>query len=294
MYELIQVGERTYYIDCPAKMGLYQLNGQEVCLVDSGNDKDAAKKVLRLLDAKGWRLKMVVNTHSHADHIGGNALLQQRQPCPVYAPGIDRAFAEFPLLEPSFLYGGYPCRELRNKFLLAQPSNVQPLIQEVLPEGLELLRLDGHSFAMAALKTSDEVWFLADCLTSERILEKYHISFLYDVRGYIASLQRASALEGKLFIPAHAEPAADIGPLIQANLAKVQEVIGLLCELCREAATMEEILQRVFLHYGLAMDFNQYVLVGSTVRSYLSYCRDEGLLDLFFQENRLYWQTVKE
>ena len=64
MYELIQAGEKTYYINCPAKMGLYRLNDSEVCLIDSGNDKDAGKKVLKILEAGGWKLKMVINTHS--------------------------------------------------------------------------------------------------------------------------------------------------------------------------------------------------------------------------------------
>lgn len=44
MYELVQVGEKTYYIECPAKMGLYRINESEVCLIDSGNDKDSGKK----------------------------------------------------------------------------------------------------------------------------------------------------------------------------------------------------------------------------------------------------------
>ena len=48
MYELIQVGEHTYYIDCPAKMGVYQTSPTEAILIDSGNDKDAAKKVLKI------------------------------------------------------------------------------------------------------------------------------------------------------------------------------------------------------------------------------------------------------
>ena len=61
MYELIQAGEKTYYINCPAKMGLYRLNDSEVCLIDSGNDKDAGKKVLKILEAGGWKLKMVIN-----------------------------------------------------------------------------------------------------------------------------------------------------------------------------------------------------------------------------------------
>jgi hypothetical protein len=50
MYELIQVSERNYYIQSPAKIGLVRLNDNVVCLIDSGNDKDAGKKVLRILE----------------------------------------------------------------------------------------------------------------------------------------------------------------------------------------------------------------------------------------------------
>ena len=71
MYELIQVSERSYYIQSPAKIGLVRLDGQDVCLIDSGNDKDAGRKVRQLLDANGWRLTAIYNTHSNADHIGG-------------------------------------------------------------------------------------------------------------------------------------------------------------------------------------------------------------------------------
>lgn len=44
MYELKQVGERTYYIDSPTRMGIYQLDNGEVCLIDSGMIKMQAKK----------------------------------------------------------------------------------------------------------------------------------------------------------------------------------------------------------------------------------------------------------
>lgn len=72
MYELIQVSEHDYYIDCPAKMGLVRVGDREVVAIDSGSDKDAAKKLLRHVEARGWKLTAVYNTHSHADHIGGN------------------------------------------------------------------------------------------------------------------------------------------------------------------------------------------------------------------------------
>lgn len=43
MYELIQLTDNDYYIDCPAKMGLVKCGEKEVILIDSGNDKDAGK-----------------------------------------------------------------------------------------------------------------------------------------------------------------------------------------------------------------------------------------------------------
>lgn len=45
MYELIQAGEQTYYIQCPAKIGIYRANDREVYLIDSGGDKDAGRRV---------------------------------------------------------------------------------------------------------------------------------------------------------------------------------------------------------------------------------------------------------
>ena len=69
MYELVQVSERCYYIQSPAKIGLVKLGDTEVCLIDSGNDKEAGRKVRQILDKNGWKLTAIYNTHSNADHI---------------------------------------------------------------------------------------------------------------------------------------------------------------------------------------------------------------------------------
>ena len=66
----------------------------------------------------------------------------------------------------------------------------------------------------------------------------------------------------------------------------------LVTELCREPKMFEEILQGVFARYQLTMDFNQYVLVGSTVRSYLAYLLDRGAAAAEFDDNRLLWRAV--
>lgn len=69
--ELIQVGEKTYYIKNPTNIGIYRINEKEVYLIDAGNDKDTGKKILKIIEEQGWHVKGILLTHSHADYIGG-------------------------------------------------------------------------------------------------------------------------------------------------------------------------------------------------------------------------------
>ncbi len=292
MYELIQVGTNTYYINCPAKIGIYVYEQNKVCLIDSGNDKDAGKKILKILDANNWNLGMILNTHAHADHTGGNALLQQRTNCAIYAPGAELAFTNDPYLEPSFLYGGYPYKGLRNKFLNAQPSIAQPLTEEILPEGLTMITLSGHNFSMVGFHTSDDIWFLADCLSDPLILEKYHVSYLYDVESYLTTLDFITTLTGSLFIPSHAEPTKDLTSIVSINKEKVYEIIDFLKELTHTATTLESIVAHVFSHYELQLNDTQYVLISSTIRSYLSYLHGQSCLAITFSSGKMLFQTI--
>lgn len=292
MYELIQITDASYYIQSSAKIGLVKLNDKEVCLIDSGNDKDAGRKVRQILDVNGWTLTTIFNTHSNADHIGGNKYLQGITGCKIYAPGIDCDFTKHPVLEPAFLYGGYPCKDLRHKFLLAQESNAEYLTKDVLPEGFEIINLPGHFFDMVGFRTPDNVVYLADCLSSRETLDKYQIGFIYDVAAYIKTLEMVKTLNAKMFIPAHAEATDNISELAQYNIEKVWEIAGKIIDLCREPLCFETILQRLFTNYSLTMNFEQYVLVGSTVRSYLAWLKDTGKLNTRFENNMLLWEQI--
>lgn len=292
MYELIQISEHDYYIQSPAKIGLVKLNDTEVCLIDSGNDKDAGRKVRKILDEHEWTLKAIYNTHSNADHIGGNKYLQGQTGCKIYAPGIECDFTRHPILEPSLLYGGYPCKDLRHKFLLAQESDAEYLTKETLLEGFELIPLPGHFFDMAGFRTPDDNVYLADCLSSRETLEKYQIGFIYDVAAYLNTLEKVKTLKARLFVPAHAEAAEDITELAQYNIDKVNEIADKIVSLCKEPLGFEVILQRLFTEYGLVMNFEQYVLVRSTVRSYLAWLKDTGRLNAVFEKNLLLWEKI--
>ena len=294
MYELIQLTEHDYYIDCPAKIGLVKTGDDEAVLIDSGSDKDAGKKVYRILESNGWRLRAIFNTHSHADHIGGNRFLQTKTGCRIYAKGMECRYSNTPVLEPIGLYGGLPFKELKHKFLMAQESDVLPLTEDVLPEGMRLLELPGHCFEMTGFMTKDGTAYIADSVSSEETLVKYGIGYMWDPDAALKTLEYIRSLDAARFVPSHAPAATDIGELAQLNIRAITEVKERILEACSEPVTFEALLKKVFDIYGMQMTAQQYALIGSTVRSYLSSMYGEKRLSFFFEDNRMLWQTARD
>ena len=293
MYELIQVLNSTYYINCPAKIGLYLDGDKDVYLIDSGNDKEAGRKVRQILDKNGWALRAILCTHSHADHIGGCKYLKAQTGCKVYAPGVERDFTRHTLLEPALLYGGFPPKALRHKFLMAQESDADELASAELPEGFEIIPLPGHCFEMVGFRTPDDVVFLADCLSSRATLEKYRIGFIYDVQAYLDTLEKVKSLSGAFFVPAHAEACEDVSELAQYNIDTVNEIAGRIKSICTQPVNFEALLKRLFDEYALELSFEQYALVGSTVKSYLAWLMDKWQLKAKCKNNMLLWETAE-
>lgn len=289
MYELMQVTERFFYVDCPAKIGIYKISENEIALIDSGNNKGAATKVLRTAESNGWQIKMILNTHAHADHIGGNAHIVKHTGCKVYAPAGELDAVRHPIWEPISLFGAKPPKALCHGFLLADESDAQVLTQDVLPAGLSILPLPGHTPDMVGFCTEDGAVYLADALASEQTLEKYGVPFVYDPAVYLETLDHIAKMEGRIFVPSHAAPTENIVPLAERNRRAAEELIAFLLDALREPMGFEALLCLTFEKYGLTMSIDQYALVGSTLRSYLSYLLDCGSVACVTNDHCLCW-----
>lgn len=291
MYELIQVGKDTYYMDCPAKVGFYKTSEHDVVLIDSGSDKDSAKKVKKVLEEKSWNLQTIFNTHSHADHTGGNNYLQALYNCKIYTPSTERSVTESPILEPVSLYAGFPLEELCNKFLMAKESKVEILTPEVLPQGLEMINLPGHCYNMAGFKTSDNVVFLADSLYAEETLNKYKIAFMYDIQANLNTLEFIKTLKASLFVPSHGAVVTDIETIAQKNIDKTNAISDTIVKTLSQPMTFEDLLAKLFTYFDIEMNIVQHFLIGSTVKSYLSYLARCQRISCFFENNKMFWAS---
>lgn len=291
MYELVQVARNTYYINSPAKIGLY-VDTDGVYLIDSGNDKEAGRKIRQILDKNNWKLKAILNTHSHADHIGGNAYLQKQTGCKIYCSQIEAALIDNTVIESTYLFGGYSSKEMRNKFLMAQPS-VSTAFDDDFPEIFQKIQLKGHCYDMYGYRTPDDVLFLGDCLNRNEVLAKYGIPFLYSVGDSLETFDMLETLDAKLFIPAHCVETTDISELIAYNRERTLEVATHLLEVIKEPKGFDDILSEMLLRYDLKMTLDQYLLLGSTIRSYLAWMMDTKQAEIIMDNSHVYWKAVQ-
>ena len=291
--ELVQVGKNTFYLDNPTNIGIYLVNNKDVYLIDSGNNKDAGKKILKIINEHNWQVLGIINTHSHADHIGGNNVIQNRTNCAIFSSEIENSFISNTILEPSILYGGYPFNSLLNKTLMAKESS-SILIDDNIRNTFDVIELPGHSYNMIGLKTKDNIYFLGDCLFSKETINKYHIFYICNVKEFLNTLDKLNNLDGDLYILSHCKPVSDLDSLIKVNRDKVVEIINKIYNLCSNKITFEDILQKIFTDYNINMNENQYFLIGSTIKAYLTYLYDEGKISYTFLENKMYWYQLND
>ena len=237
----------------------------------------------------------IVNTHSHADHYGGNDYLVRNSGLPVYAPPFEASIMQSPYLEPVYLFGGAkPPQELLSKWLLAKASPVDYLLEpgrlELAGLNLEIIESSGHAHVHYALKV-DDVLIAADAVFGTSALEKYPLPFGQDIGRQIASAEKMAAQEVRVLLPGHGEPTGEVDALVQKNVETFQRAADVIEEVCTgvdTAAALKNTCKE--LHIEMT-DLPRYYLNLCTVNAYLTYLRELGRVRLELKDNTLLWST---
>lgn len=287
--ELKQIGSKTFCIEHDTNVGIHFTDDGRMYLIDTGSEGDG-EKIDKILSREGWVPSCIINTHTHIDHIGGNAFLMRKYDIPAYCTDYDMVFAHYSELEAAYMNGGYPAEKLRTIF--AHPGMIGfRSIEKETPDGIDWTYLPGHSFGMIGIRTSDDIWFLGDSYLSRSFLKQYTFGFIYNVEAYIDTLKKLKEFKGSLFVPSHGIIESDIVETLEQNLRSVAEMCSMICETCREYRGQDEILQQMYERLRMHARPAQHALLSSTVKSYLTYLQDRNKLECRFVDNIMKWRT---
>jgi glyoxylase-like metal-dependent hydrolase (beta-lactamase superfamily II) len=292
------IAGRAHYLPGANNLGIVLTDDGGAIAIDTGLDKDTGRLIRKALDEARLPLRAIVNTHHHADHIGGNDYLVRNLPnVVVYAPRLEAPLIENPLLEPIYLnMGAAPLAALRNKWLLAKGTPVDRIVEgeRLLVAGVELevIALPGHSIGQIGLAI-DGVCFAADGFFGPAILQKHGIPYAHDVGAQLASLDRLAARAEMFYLPGHGDLIARdaLEEALAANQAAIMRSTELVRAALAEPGELTAVARRVQAALGLSLaGIPQYAIFVSAVAAHLSYLEAQGQARVELADAGMVWR----
>ncbi len=296
--ELVRLTEGAYHLRGGSNAGLIVQDGRAV-LVDTGLDRDTAKKILRHIESLKVQLAAVAVTHAHADHCGGAARIRARTGAPVYAPALEADVVANPIWEPLYLFSGaLPPAELRHKFTLAEACPVDGLLEagEQVIGGvpLRIIPAPGHA-PNQMMVAGGGACFVADALFAPDVLAKHGIPFYVDIDPTLGTLAALPELDGQYatFAPGHGPAVPQITAWAGENAARVAEIRQAVADALTQTDTVGEIIRLTADRLAVALsDPVIYWLTQTTIHACLASLQRAGRARVQMVENRLVWVRV--
>lgn len=129
---------------------------REAVVIDPGGD---GPDILAVIQKENFKLKTIINTHGHFDHVGANQALQEATGAPIAIHQADAAMLSQPSAEALFFTGGR-----------LQPSQAEILLKEndlleFGPFQLKVLHTPGHTVGGICLVLQNEpIVYVGDTL----------------------------------------------------------------------------------------------------------------------------------
>lgn len=198
--------------------------GENPLLIDSGHPTSVAdtKALIEQTGVELKQIKTIINTHTHADHVGANAALQQISNCQI---GLHE-------------YGHYFVKQKMGYFLGWRYEDVDFFRADIaLTEGqvlefgnyyFQILHTPGHAFDGIVLYEPDRQWLISgDALWEQDLAainqQKQGAASLFEVQK---TLNKLSKLSVKRVFPGHGKAFEDFGKAIDKSQQKLERYLN--------------------------------------------------------------------
>lgn len=273
----------------------YRLNSTDIIMMDSGLASEW-EELEAVLEENHYRVKALLTTHVHYDHVGNHNRLKEKYGAEIYMNTLDAGLSRSPLTLQSCFYmdtvtdiaATYP-------FMVCKPDHVFSHEDAVITvEGAEfkVLDLPGHAHSHVGYITPDNAAYIGDLLIGEEDLGHMSMVFGQCWLKALESIDAALSLNCPVYILAHNAVHTDLRDIAALNrkviLAQMEEVASCL----EEWHTLEEVNALLAQRKMRRVNKDRVRFLSRLTISAARYLEDTGRLEFDVRNGMLYYRAL--
>lgn len=275
-----QILGNTWYFDGKgADVPFYRLSDGSIILLDGGCPGADEQSLKRLIDENGLTVAAVICTHAHPDHMALCKHYQMRG-AQIIMPSFEAGCVE----SAENLKAWYPLfsveqvRDLFSFMLLRADCKIERGQREieVCGERFEITPTPGHTPEHIAVRTPDNVLYLADALMGKVECDRAKLPYAFSIAADFETRDQLRRESAERYVLAHYGVENDISELLSLNAQIYLEVSEKVQALLTKPMTLEEWLLAVIRQFGFRSASTEYGLrlLERNLRSFIEYLID--------------------
>ena len=288
--QLQQVKGDTYLLRGSPSTLLY-IDEQQLYMIDPGHGGKRAKQ-LRKIARKANKPVTIILTHYHSDHVeilSRNLDFQYKAISSI----LDRPGIEYTEYRIGMTFG-VPLESWKEALMFkAPPVKVDETIKCGENRGpLQTVHLPGHTPGQIGILTPDKVFYAADAVFGEKVLENYLVPYHRNPCQALETLEKLRDLDYEILVPGHG-PVVERSQaldLINTNIEALKRFLDTLVEKAGEGRSFQDIVE-VILDGKTARSAGEYILVEQSIRGGLICLAGKGLITLDTSSSIPLWKS---
>lgn len=294
---LIHVKNNTYCIDTGLSyVPFYKINERDIILLDSGFS-DAREILDSVLGENNYRVKGIICSHGHPDHVGNNRHLKEKYGCLIAMPTYEAHICSSAMNLKAY-YNNITLTEIQNRygFMLFETdvyiTDEQSKIN-FCGVNFKLIHTPGHSPSHICIITPDDVCYLADALISYELIESAKIPFDFVLMEGLKSKDKLLSLDYDKYIVSHKGIYEDVTNLVADNVQFYIHRAERTLELIQGKMTMDEIMKVASKCFNIRVNnVYKYDVIFRMLRIYVDYLCETGKIKQVIEDGFLKYERV--
>ena len=293
-----RVKDNTFCIDTGMTyIPFYKISDKEIIMLDTGWAEGERKGIDAILQENGFKVKGIICTHAHIDHVGNNSYLKEKYGCVIAMPAYEALICSS-AINLKLYYNSQTLSEVKEHFgSMICKTDILILNDEdrINVGGIEfkLIHTPGHSPAHMCIVTPDNVAYLGDALISYEVMKGAKMPYAYILTEDLKSKKKLYHLSCSKYIVAHKGIFDDITKLITDNIHFYRNRARKIYNAIEDSMTMENIMNAVIKEFTLHVNSKyKYAIMKKMLESYVEYLNETGAIKLNIDSGFLKYSKV--